>query len=94
MKLAEWKERVGALPCVLCTYCGVEQQGRTYIHHCRTGQGMSERASDYLGIALCWEHHQGNSGVHKLGPNGIYLRWKIDELDLLAMTIEAVWRGL
>lgn len=94
MRAKDWKARVAGLQCVLCEHCGVEQEGRTYLHHCRMGQGLSERASDFLVIALCWEHHQGNGGVHMLGPTGLHLRFKLDELDLLAMTIQAALHGL
>lgn len=94
MKAKDWVARVAAIRCVLCEHCGVEQEGRTYVHHCRTGQGMSERASDAAAIALCFEHHQGNSGVHKLGPGGLMQRYVLDEFRLLELTIEGVWKGL
>lgn len=37
-----------------------------------------------------FKHHQGNSGVHGLGERGFYTRYKLSELDLLAMTLEAL----
>lgn len=89
MNAQAWKGLVGQLKCVLCEHCGAEQRGCTYLHHCRMGQGLSERSSDHLVIALCHEHHQGAGGVHQLGPGGLYTRHKLDELDLLAMTIKA-----
>jgi hypothetical protein len=60
------------------------------VHHMKYGTGASDRASDFLTIALCPEHHVGASGVHVLKERGIYLRYKCSELDLLADTIEAV----
>lgn len=58
----------------------------TVIHHPREGQGMAERAENWLGIPLCVEHHTGNTGVHK---NGNKIRQlKLDEMNLLALTIE------
>ena len=89
-----WMGLVAALPCVLCTHCGVDQQGRTTVHHIREGQGMSQRASDALVAALCGACHQGPNGLHGLGTRGFYARYKLDELDLLAMTIETIYKSL
>lgn len=60
------------------------------LHHVREGQGMSQRASDWLVVPLCREHHQGSTGWHGLGKDGFYRRYKLDEMDLLAMTLERV----
>lgn len=80
--------RVASLSCVLCEHLGILQEGRTTVHHIREGQGASQRAEDTLTTALCHEHHQGASGIHGLGRKGFYNRYKLDELDLLAMTLE------
>lgn len=58
----------------------------TVIHHLREGQGGAQRAQNWLGVPLCVEHHTGNSGVHKNGNQIPPL--KLDEMDLLALTIE------
>jgi hypothetical protein len=76
--------RVAELPCVICGVTPVE------LHHVREGQGMSQRASHYLVVALCPEHHRGGTGLHGLGTRGFYTRYKLEELDLLAMTIETL----
>lgn len=57
----------------------------------KEGQGLAQRAEHYLTIALCVEHHTGQSGLHGLGTKGFYLRYKLDETDLLAMTINGVF---
>lgn len=84
-----YKSRVAALGCILCRHF---DRGETpaSLHHVREGQGLSQRASDYLVVPLCGECHQGSSGLHGLGTRGFYNRYKLDELDLLAMTIEAL----
>lgn len=84
-------EKVAQLPCVLGQAgfdggCG----GRVCVHHIREGQGASQRAQDTLTIPLCAEHHVGSGGIHGLGRKGFYSRYKLDELDLLAMTLEAL----
>jgi hypothetical protein len=82
--------RVAALDCVLCRHLGMEQEGRTTVHHIREGQGAAQRAQDVLTVAVCAEHHQGGTGIHGLGVKGFYRRYKLDEIDLLAMTLEAL----
>lgn len=79
--------RVAALGCILCDHLGL---GATpaQVHHIREGQGMSQRASNYLTVPLCPEHHQGKSGLHGLGTNAFERTYGLSELDLLAMTIE------
>jgi len=46
------------------------------------------RAQHTLVLPFCPEHHRGASGLHGLGKRGFYARYKRDELDLLAETIE------
>lgn len=58
----------------------------TVVHHPREGQGGAQRAQDWLGIPLCVEHHTGRLGVHQNGNKIPSL--KLDEMDLLALTIE------
>lgn len=82
--------RVAALGCVLCLHLGIPQEGRTFVHHIKEGTGIGERQAHWLTVALCYEHHQGAGGIHGLGTKGFYTRYRLDELDLLAMTIAAV----
>jgi hypothetical protein len=79
--------RVAKIGCVLSAYLG---QGfvPAELHHLREGQGMSERASDFLVIPLCPEYHRGPNGLH--GNKSIMRIAKLEELDLLALTIEAL----
>ena len=79
--------RVAELGCCLCRHLGL---GTTpaQIHHIKEGQGLSQRAEHWLAVPLCREHHLGESGLHSLGTKGFYTRYNLDELDLLAFTIE------
>ena len=81
---------VAQLGCVLCAFLGFQQHGRTTVHHIKEGAGIGQRQAHWLVAALCGEHHQGGTGIHGLGTKGFYLRYKLDELDLLAMTIAAL----
>lgn len=72
--------RVAQLPCACCGAHGV------HVHHIREGQGMSQRASNWLTVPLCPDCHTGPNGIH--GNKSLLRIQKLDELDLLAMTIE------
>lgn len=47
---------------------------------------MAQRASDFLTVPLCPEHHRGPAGIH--GDRGAFKNARVDELDLLADTIQ------
>lgn len=74
---------VAGLPCAICGDFPVT------VHHIREGQGMSQRASNYLTIPLCPFCHQGPQGIH--GDQTMLRIHKVTELDLLAKTIEEVY---
>lgn len=82
-----WKSKVADLGCILCADLGFAGTPAN-LHHVREGQGLSQRASDWLVIPLCKAHHQGKGGIHD--KEEFYRRYRMDELDLLSMTIEAV----
>jgi hypothetical protein len=86
----EHMNQVASIGCILCDHLGY---GATpaQLHHIREGQGMSQRASNFLVVPLCETHHTGTPGVHGLGEKGFYTRYKLSELDLLAMTLEALY---
>ena len=81
--------RVAEVPCVLCAHLGIGDSP-ALVHHMKLGTGASDRASDFLTIALCQEHHIGANGVHTLKEKGLRLRYNLSEIDLLAMTLEAL----
>ena len=85
MTAKQWKNKVAALGCIVCRHFELGETPAT-LHHVREGQGMAQRASDWLVVPLCKEHHQGRSGIH---GSGFYMKFKLDEMDLLAMTLEA-----
>jgi hypothetical protein len=81
--------KVADLGCILCRHLDL---GRTpcELHHPRDAAGGAQRASDWLVVGLCPEHHRGKSGLHGLGTKGFYTRYKMGEWDLLALTIQAL----
>lgn len=86
-----YKDEVAALPCVCCAAMGQKQTTPTAVHHIREGQGGAQRASDFLTVAVCHDCHQGPLGIH--GNRTLLRIAKLDELDLLSMTVACVFRG-
>jgi len=83
----QYMNEVAEVGCVLCHHLGYGHSP-AHLHHPRDAAGGAQRASDWLVIPLCPEHHQGQSGYHGLGSRGFYTRYKLTEWDLMAMTIE------
>lgn len=81
--------RLAGLGCILCRHLHLGETPAE-IHHLRTGQGMSQRAPHWLAIPLCAEHHRGESGLHGMGTRAFERHYGLGELDLLALTIEAL----
>lgn len=78
-RLQDYMDRVASLGCLIC---GSPAQ----LHHPREGQGKAQKAPDWLVVPLCPSHHTGPEGIHN--RRTFYLRHRMDEWDLLAMTIE------
>jgi hypothetical protein len=77
-------ESVASLGCIVCYLLG-DGYCAAQVHHIREGQGMSQRAGNFLTIPLCPDHHTGPQGVH---GDKTYMRiLKVDELDLLDLTL-------
>lgn len=74
--------------CAVCYLLGREQRTRTEVHHPREGVGMAQRQHDRLGIGLCTDDHTGPQGLH--GDRTYMHILKVDEMDLLAVTLELV----
>lgn len=87
-----YHDAIAAMPCVLCTYLDQRQESPTNVHHVREGQGMGQRASHWLVVAVCKDCHQGPNGIH--GDRSLLRIAKLEELDLLALTFEAYARRL
>jgi len=87
MKSAE-KEYMGRIAEMDCVNCGASP---VEVHHVRQGQGKSQRASSFLTIPLCPSCHRGSKGIH--GDRTAFLLNKLDEMSMLALTIERMNNG-
>lgn len=77
----EYIARVKELPCSCC-----DAPGPSSAHHAREEQGRGQKAKNWLVMALCYSCHQGPLGLH--GDKTLMRIYKVDEMDLLAKTIE------
>lgn len=77
--------RVASLGCVICRRLGMSDTPAE-IHHPRFAAGMAQRASDWLALPVCAEHHRGSRGIH--GDRSVLRQIKADEPALLADVIE------
>ena len=84
-----YMDHVAQLGCVVCRNSGLGHQDAN-IHHIRSGQGMGQRASNYLIIPLCPTCHQhGKPSIH--GDRRAFEALYGSEMDLLAQTIGEVF---
>ena len=79
--------RVADLGCIVCKLL-FSRFEPAEVHHIREGQGMAQRASNWLIVPLCPDCHRGYQGLH--GDRSLMRIAKLEELDLLALTIEAL----
>lgn len=84
--------RVRRLPCVAClVLCAVNgiMKPKAYpvcqeVHHVETDR--QQAFSDFLVLPLCWEHHQGYTGIHGRHRLGFEKLHGVTQLQLLGVT--------
>jgi hypothetical protein len=81
----EYIEAIHGLPCVVCFLQTGQRRYGVEAHHLESDR---DDLSDWLEVPLCHEHHQGPNGVHGLHRRAFYTRYKLDDLALIAATIE------
>ena len=87
MSARDHLERIHELPCIVCVEMGLPSGGSVHAHHL---ENVRDGSSDYSAVPLCAEHHQGSNGVHGLSRSGFVARYKLTDIDLLALTIKAL----
>jgi hypothetical protein len=80
-------ERLHELPCVVCSHMGMPESWPVEAHHL---ESVRDGMSDYAAIPLCGLHHRSKGGVHGLSRRGFEMRYKLTDIDLLALTIRAL----
>ena len=78
----KWMERVAEVGCVICReHLGVETPAQ--VHHVAEGSG---KRSDFMTVGLCYEHHQGATGIHGMGTKAFCTLWNLaNEYALLGL---------
>lgn len=79
------------LPCACCGDAG----NGVELHHAREGQGMAQRAGNYLVMPLCRACHGqdlGGQGVH--GDKTMMRIYRTDEMKMLNWTIGEVFKRI
>jgi hypothetical protein len=82
---AERKRHLSRVVSLGCIICG----NHANAHHIRSGNGMSQKASDFETVPLCHHHHQGSEGIHTLGTKAWQARYG-SERELLEQTRSAL----
>jgi hypothetical protein len=80
--------KIANIGCILCWHLGYEGTPAE-IHHIRRGGVRSKSPV----IALCPEHHRGNTGIHGLGRKEFERRYEVSEETLLQITEEILEIG-
>jgi len=81
MSVKSHQARVRALGCLICGLEGTWGVPAS-IHHV---EAVRDELSEFAVVPLCYDHHQGPNGVHVLGRRGFVARYKLTDVDLLAI---------
>jgi len=87
MTAKHYESMVRGIGCIVCLHLDL---GRTpaAIHHV---ESVRDGLSAYAIVPLCYEHHQGATGVHGLSRRGFESMYKLTDIDLLAMVARELW---
>lgn len=87
MSVKSYQDRVRALGCVVCEEVfGIVGPAHS-LHHV---ESVRDGLSEYAVVPLCNSHHQGESGVHGLGRRAFVARYKLTDIDLLALVAKGL----
>ena len=78
-------KRVAEMGCIVCELFYNVYEPRVQVHHVRANHGWG-RSSHKAIIPLCYEHHQGITGVHSMGReqfNDLYGKSEIELLEIV-----------
>ncbi len=83
MNLKKYEQRLYTLPCVVGHHMGMGCMTEE-LHHV----GDPSERTDWAQVGLCREHHQGATGVHGLRRREFHMRYKLSDVQMLAITRE------
>jgi hypothetical protein len=91
MNNADYTEAIQAIGCVVCRHLGNGFVPVQEVHHV---ESIRDGLSEWAKVGLCFEHHQGNQGIHTLSRRGFEAMHKISQIDLLALQAKYLWKEL
>ena len=81
MTAKDYEQAVRDIGCILCLHL-TSKRTPAAIHHV---ESVRDGISAYAIVPLCYEHHQGATGVHGLSRRGFEAMYKLTDIDLLAL---------
>ena len=87
MSVKSYQDRVRALGCVVCEHLEQHSMEDVSLHHV---ESIRDSLSEWVVVPLCHFHHQGSGGVHALGRRGFVARYKLTDIDLLALVAKGL----
>lgn len=86
MSVKDYQSRVRDLGCIICKEMGLGNTPAA-IHHV---ESIRDGLSEYAVIPLCYDHHQGPEGVHGLRRKVFEMRYRLTDVDMLALVNRAL----
>lgn len=82
MSVKDYQARVREIGCIVCKQTGFYIASPLELHHV---ESIRDGLSEYAVIPLCYDHHQGPEGVHGLRRRVFEMRYKLTDVDMLAL---------
>lgn len=82
MSVESYQARVRQLGCIICLEFPAPNCGALTLHHV---ESIRDGLSEYAVVPLGHYHHQGAGGVHGLSRSVFVMRYKMTDVDLLAL---------
>jgi len=81
MNLDRYEARLRQLPCIVGFKMGMGCKCEE-LHHA----GDPSERDDWAQVPLCFEHHQGATGIHGLRRRTFHMKYQLTDVQMLAMT--------
>lgn len=82
MSVKDYQARVREIGCIVCKHIHESYFPCQALHHV---ESVRDGLSEYAVVPLCYDHHQGPEGVHGLRRRVFEMRYKLTDVDMLAL---------
>ena len=90
MSNTDYTEAIEEIGCIVCLYLGNGFVPVDEVHHV---ESIRDGLSEWAKVGLCFHHHQGPEGIHTLSRRGFEMRFKLSQIDLLALQAKYLWKA-